>query len=254
MSLGRVERAERLGGYFEVQLRLARRIVELTGAPVGEAVRNHTNLHRRLGLGVPGLVAPGPAWTSYAATLETNPRLDDQVALTQAAFRAAPEETLPLPGQTGFGCFAHETPNAEGGVKIHFYNRDTDDAGGPLAGAKQGRRRAELAAMVRHIAEAHPEATHIKGGSWLYHLDAYRRLFPPSYVTNAAPHPGPHLTGTSVWGQLLDSREEIRPTVRDAVISGLADLDSEAPWRVFPYRPLVPSAPVAVFAAHYADA
>ena len=252
MTLGREDKAERLGPYFEVQLRLARRMAELTGAPLGEVVRNHTNLHRRLGLGVPAFVEPGPAWAAYAADLEASPSLANQVVLTQAAFRQAVEEVLPLTGQSGFGCFAHETPNAEGGVKIHFNNRDTDDEGGPLASAKQARRLAELAAMVRHIATTHPEATHIKGGSWLYHLEAYRRLFPPAYVATAALHPGPHLTGTSTWGQLIDSREAIRPAVRDAVVANLAALDPRAPWRVFPYQPLTPSAPVAVFVAHYA--
>jgi hypothetical protein len=253
MTPARAERAERLAPYFEIQLRLARRMAELTGERLGEVVRNHTNLHRRLGLGVPAFAAPGTAWAAYAADLEASSVLADQVALTQAAFRQATEETLPLPGQTGFGCFAHEAPNADGGIKIHFYNCDTDDEGGPLASAKQPRRRAELAAMVRHIVETHPEATHIKGGSWLYHLEAYRRLFPPAYVATSTPHPGPHLTGTSSWGQLIDSREAIRPALRDAVVANLAVLDPAAPWRVFPYQPLTPSASVEAFVAHFAD-
>lgn len=253
MTPGRDDQAERLGPYFEIQLRLARCMAELTGEPLGEVVRNHTNLHRRLGLGVPAFVEPGPTWAAFVADLEASPSLADQVALTQAAFRQAVEEVLPLTGQTGFGCFAHEAPNAEGGVKIHFNNRDTDDDGGPLARVKQPRRLTELAAMVRHITAIHPDATHIKGGSWLYHLEAYRRLFPPAYVATTAPHPGPHLTGTSTWGQLIDSQEAIRPAIRDAVVANLVTLDPKAPWRVFPYQPLTPSASVEAFVAHYAN-
>lgn len=137
-------------------------------------------------------------------------------------------------------------------MKIHFSNRDTDEAGGPLAAAKAGRRRAELAAMMLWIAERHPEATHICGRSWLYNLEAYRRLFPPAYVATRTLAPGPLLlTGTSSWGQMIDSREAIRTDARDALLANLADLDPEAPWTAFPMRVLAVQAPLETFVRFY---
>jgi hypothetical protein len=137
-------------------------------------------------------------------------------------------------------------------VKIHFSNRDTDEAGGPLASAKVGTRLAELAAMTRRIAEQHPDATHISGQSWLYNLEAYRRLFPPEYVETRAAAPAPvYLSGTSSWGQLIDSRETIRPEVRAALLSNLADLDPAAPWTAFPLRVLAVRAPLETFVRFY---
>ncbi|MBU1376996.1 MAG: hypothetical protein KKE02_19195 [Alphaproteobacteria bacterium] len=243
------DRAERLGPYFEVQLRLARRMTVLTGRPLGETAVRFTNFYRRLGFGVPD-GPPSIAWLAYARALEAAPDAAAQVALSQATCAANPPERPPIRGQTGFGCFACETPGEDGGVRLHFYNLDTDAQGGPLAAAKMGRRREELAALVRHLDTAHPEATCIRGKSWLYNLDAYRRLFPPDYGASRTIALGPlNLNGTSSWGQLIDSHERIRPQVRDTLISNLERLDPDAPWLAFPNRVLKTEAPLSSFRA-----
>jgi hypothetical protein len=246
-------RADRLGPYFEVQLRLARRMTELTGASLGETTLRFTNLHRRLGFGVnmPG-EPPAPGWAEYARALEAEPDPAAQLALSQAVCAANPPERLPLPGQTQFGCFACEAAGDDGAVRLHFNNADTDEAGGPLAGGKLERRRAEMAALVRHVRYAYPQATAIRGKSWLYNLEAYRRVFPADYGASRTVAPGPlRLNGTSSWGQLVDSRDRIRPDVRDAVLANLERLDPQAPWLVFPFRVLGTEAPIGSFAAEY---
>lgn len=249
MPLSRHARAERLGPYFGAQLRLAGRMAELTGGPLGEMTLCYTNLHRRLGFGVN---PPALGWSDYARALETAPDFAAQMDLTRVAFLAASDEQLPLPGQVQFGCFACEPPGADGAARVHFNNVDTDVDGGPLAAVKAERRRAELAAMVRHIREAHPAATCIRGRSWLYNLEAYRRLFPPQYAASRVVAPGPlRLSGTSSWGQLIDSREAIRPDLRDALEANLATLDPEAPWLAFPLRVLATEAPIEAFEAFY---
>ncbi|MFZ5718437.1 MAG: hypothetical protein ACOY5Y_03110 [Pseudomonadota bacterium] len=251
MSADRQARAERLGPYLEVQLRLARRMSELTGAPLGDAAFRFTNFHRRLGFGIPD-EAPSAEWNAYADGLDVRNDLADQVALTQAAFVAGRDEVLPLPGQMGFGCFAYDPPGPDGVVRIHFHNRDTDEVGGPLSAAKTSRRRAELAAMIRHILEEDPGARAIRGKSWLYNLEAYRRLFPPDYGASRAVAAGPlRLQGTSSWGQLIDSREAVRTEIRDALLASLGDLDPQAPWTAFPLRVLTTEASIESFAAFY---
>lgn len=252
MAEDRDARAERLAPYFEVQLRLAGRMAELTGVSLGEAAFHYTNLHRRFGLGFSGLSEPARPWLDYAARLDAARDLDGQVAVTRAMFRASSDEVWPRAGQEGFGCFALDAPSEDSVVHIHFYNQDTDAAGGPLAAAKVERRRAELAAMVRRIRETRPGATHIRGKSWLYNLEAYRRLFPPDYAASRTIAPAPlHLTGNSTWGQLIDSREDIRAEVRDALVANLADLDPQAPWTAFPFRVLAVRAPIESFVAFY---
>ena len=252
MSPERQARAERLGPYFEVQLRLARRMAELTGQPLGEMVLNHTNIHRRLGLGVWRDGPPADGWASYAAKLEALGDLAAQVASTIEAYRDAPPEVSPHPGQFGFGCFAHEPPAEDGVVRIHFNNLDTDSEGGPLARGKIGRRQDELTRLFAHVAETCPPDTPIRGGSWLYHVEAYRRLFPPAYVASRGPYTRPiRLRGTATWGQVIDSHERIRPEVCETVVANLADLDPAAPWRIFPFQMLAVEAPLSVFLAFY---
>ena len=251
MTPDRVALADRFAPYFEIQLLLARRMAELTGDPVGQMARTYTNLSHRLGQGAPLAGSPTAVWLAYEQALDAVPDLEDQVALTRQTFIEQPEETIPAPGQTLFGCFAHEAPDSEGRVKMHFHNLDTDDAGGPLAAGKAGRRRADLAAMVANIRQVHPHATAIQGGSWLYNLEAYRRLFPADYIASRFAPDTVRLTGTSTWGQLLDSRSEIRPDVRDALMANLNRLDPRAPWRAFPLRALRTSAPLTSFEVFY---
>ena len=247
----RIARSHRLAPYFEAQLRLAVRMAELTGRPVGEMAFEHTNLNRRFGLGFAGIVPPTPAWLAYAERVEAAPDLAAQVEVSRAMFAQSEDEVLPRPGQAGFGCFAYDPP-VEGVAHIHFYNLDTDAAGGPLASAKIDRRKADLGALTAHIRAHHPDTTTIRGGSWLYNIEAYRRLFPPDYTASRHIRPGPmHLTGTSSWGQLIDSREAIRPDVRDALMANLASLDPQAPWTAFPYRVLRVEAPIESFVRFY---
>lgn len=244
------DRAAHIGPYFEVQLRLARRMSELTGIPLSQSARDHTNLHRRFGLG-DDREPVAPLWAQYVERLDQLANLADQLSWTQEIYRRAPEEPV-LAGRTRFGCFACEAPSMEGMVRIHFSNRDTDEAGGPLAKAKVAARVAEITAMLRHIREVHPGATRIQGGSWLYHIEAYRRLFPADYVASRTPWTGRiTLTGTSSWGQLIDSRERIRPDIRDALVTNLVTLDPAAPWRAFPFQVLSVTAPMESFYFHF---
>jgi len=248
VSAERIARAEQLAPYFEAQLRFAQRMAELTGSSLGDMAFQHTNLNRRFGLGFAGIVPPSEAWLDYAARLEAEADLSGQLRLTVAMFEASPEELAPLPHQRGFGCFAYDPPKDDGVVRIHFFNFDTDNQGGPLASSKLGRRRAELAAMIADIRARHSDVRTIRGASWLYNLEAYRRIFPPDYGASRQLMGGPvHLTGTSSWGQLIDSRGAIRSAVRDALLANLAELDPREPWTAFPHRVLGVSAPIETF-------
>ena len=50
----------------------------------------------------------------------------------------------------------------------------------------------------------------VVGGSWLYHLEAYRRLFPPAYLATAKPGSGDHAYLT-LWGQFLYCNGQLKP-------------------------------------------
>jgi hypothetical protein len=232
---GRHQQAERLRGYFEVQLLFAETIALSTRSPLSDACLRFTNLHRRFGLGRIDGGAPSAEWARYAAGLERRTAGPDRLDWTLAFFAgAARDEGAAHP----FGCFSYELMDQEQVVRIHFGNRDSTDGVGPLARVKADRRRSELQEMFGHIRAHHPRARTVLGGSWLYNLDAYRRLFPPEYAASVFVPERVRLDGTSSWGQLLDFTGAVKPAVRQALIENIANLDIAAPWTAFPMRAL----------------
>jgi hypothetical protein len=245
----REREAERLAPYFAVQLDFARRLAAGQGIALGEAVSRYTNLRRRFGLPEEDPASAAP-WAAYLEGLDAaDPAA--QAAWTREAFLRSSEERLPAE-QTGFGCFSCEAPDAEGGVRLHFVNRELDGEVGPLDRRRMPARREELAALFAFVREAYPQAARVLGASWLYNLEAYRRLFPPAYGASRRPRPEPvNLTGTSSWGQLLDRRGGLKPDMAARFAENLAHLEVEAPWRVFPLPCLVTEAPIGLFHQHY---
>jgi hypothetical protein len=231
----RREEGERLREYFEVQLLFAERLAELTPLGIADACLAFTNLHRRFGLGDATKSAPNTEWMRFAAGLERCASTPDRLEWTMAFFIDAPPEPAPV---LVFGCFKYDPPNAEGIVRIHFNNRDSADGVGPLDHRKVDRRVAELREMFGHIRAHHPDARTVMGASWLYNLDAYRRLFPEEYVASRFEPDRLRLNGTSSWGQLLDFSGSVKPAVRQALLDNLRNLDIAAPWRAFPLRAL----------------
>ncbi len=236
--------------YFDLQLRFADRVAQASGRPFGELLGETTNLHRRFGFGRHDPAAPDPKWRDFVAGLSARPAPEDRLAWTLAAYDAAPPEPLP-PDQTAFGVFACERADEDGQIRIHFHNLgDAEGPEGPLAHSRAPARRAELTAMFAHIAATQPEARRLAGASWLYNLEAYRRLFPPAYADSRTPCPEPHrLSGSSTWGQAVDHRGEVRPGMRERLLEG--PLDPDAPWRAFPLQALMTKAPLAVFYDFY---
>ncbi|WP_315836586.1 hypothetical protein [Bradyrhizobium prioriisuperbiae] len=242
-------RAERLREFFSLQLRFAELLAQRMPMPLDEAVLTFTNLHRRFGLGDPDHLGVSPQWAPYVAGLEHFSDHNDRVAWTQEMFSRGPEETLPA-HRRFIGCFGVDPSDANGIVRIHFLNRDSDGLS-PLHRSKAERRQQELAEICALIRSEDPAAQAILGTSWLYHLEAYRRLFPPAYGASRTPAAKVRLSGQSSWGQFLTHTEAIKPTLRDAFLQTFATVDVAAPWRNFPLPALVATAPITTFFEFY---
>src|SRR3954466_2008599 len=97
--------AERLRGYFEVQLLFAEAIATRMSRTLSEACLEFTNLHRRLGLGRTEGGAPSAAWTPYSAGLDRCASQPDRLDWTLDFFvESAPPES----DKHRFGCFSYE--------------------------------------------------------------------------------------------------------------------------------------------------
>jgi hypothetical protein len=243
----RREQAERLRGYF-VQLLFAETIADRTSRTLSDSCLELTNLHRRFGLGRADGGSHSAEWTRYAAGLDRCASRPNRLEWTVAFFvDVAPKESA----THSFGCFSYELLSPDHVVRIHFSNRDSADGCGPLARAKADCRISELREMFQFIRAHHSSARTVRGGSWLYNLEAYRRLFPPEYAASTFEPERVRLDGTSSWGQSLDFRGFMKPSVRQALLDNIGNLDIAAPWKAFPLRALVAQGSIEHFYQFY---
>ncbi len=230
--------------YFDLQLRLAATMAERTGTPFREAMGLYTNLARRLGM----FDLADPEWSAWLDGLEV---ADDRLAFTLETFDQV-DPNLVGPRQTVFGCFGCDPPDEDGRLQIHFQNREFGREPGPLSSARIEVRMAELRAMFGFVRREYPAAREVKGGSWLYNLEAYRRLFPPEYGASRQPRPEPvRLGGTSTWGQMIDYRGLVRPDAKVRFLIELERINVERPWLIFPLRAQAARAPIQLFFDFY---
>ena len=158
------------------------------------------------------------------------------------------------PPHRRFGCFTLVPPDAGGVVRLHFANHEDRLHMSPLAPSRLGARRGELAALFRHVGVFHPEARLVRGASWLYNIAAYRSLFPGRYIASGRLVEPAGLSGSSSWGQFLDHRGALKDEAAADFRATFERLDPDAPWRLFPLRPLRNEARVQVFHDFYGGA
>jgi hypothetical protein len=219
-----------LEDYFDLQLKFAERYAFVAGMSFDLAIGQCTNLRRRLNLSGP---EGADRWEGLLARIKS---AGGDPAAARSACMALFESRPCIARPRSFGCFSHDGPDQAGVLRIHFMPpQDTKES--PLAAANAATRRDELRALFSQLRRTGGHVTSVRGVSWLYNLDAYKRLFPPAYRESVRlPWFAVHLTGSSTWGQVLNWRQEIKPGLRDTVLARLSALKKEAPWEIFPLR------------------
>lgn len=230
-----------LEDYFALQIAVAARYAAAAGLPLALGLARCTNLRRRFHLWGP---EGEPAWSDFLGQAG-RAASDHAAVLAMCSERYATRPGIEV--QRSFGCFSYDVPDAAGVLRMHFMPPDSQRTS-PLAADNVTERLQELRAMFSHVQRTERRAASVRGVSWLYHFDAYRRLFPAPYAASAKPASFPlHLNGSSTWGQVLSWRQEVKPVMRAALLAGLADMDIDAPWKVFPYQALVATHEVGAF-------
>ncbi|MFA7302848.1 MAG: hypothetical protein WC030_03830 [Candidatus Paceibacterota bacterium] len=236
--------------FFGLQYSAAQILSEKLQIPLEEALFKYTVFPRRFGLAASGgsVDTSNPRWQTYVQGLKEHP--DDPVEYTLAFYRESPSEA-PRSPEFVFGCFSFEPPLEDGVVKIHFNNTDTDEKG-PLSNEKIEKRKQELTEMFTHIKQTYPQAAIVRGASWLYEREEYRRLFPASYCDSRQPfEQGKRIQGMHYWGQFLDSKREVRPELAQQFLDNLKEVDTDHILDAFPALPNKVEAPMADFYAFY---
>jgi hypothetical protein len=230
-------------GFFDLQLRFAAKVAELSGLPLIETVGSHTNIYVRLGMG-PRLDNANPDWLAYVSTLATQ---NDPAAWTyEVQCRRANLPTVP-DVVASVGCFSY-APVGPSRVRLHF-RPGSQLSDSPLSLSNAHPRRGELAALLSQVA-ALGDAVQVVGASWLYNLMAYRRLFPEPYLVGLKPVEHPYQR-MPLWGQFLKRDRTLRSEPAKHFNSHIAKATSLAELSsCFPYRVLSTVAPVKLILAH----
>ena len=185
-------------GLFGLQLTFARKITQLTQRPYQETILNMTALYRIVGLDW-SLDPQNPVWQNYLKGLH---QIDiDANADWSYQFYLERADQIPSYDNQHWGCFGYEYWSERCLIHLHFWNLE-DSGYGPLSHQRKDARLADLRSMFTHIKRMHPDAIAVHGSSWLYNLEAYRRLFPMEFGLSVRID-APQLTTRSLWGQFL---------------------------------------------------
>lgn len=229
--------------FFDLQLRFARKASRLTGMPLEQALLACTNLSVRLACGR-DFDPLDPRWQGYLAAVRGS---EDLVESTYAVYLARSALPTSPPVTWTCGCFSYES-RGDGRVRIHFQNVDSSP---PLSLERFPARQAELVALFAHLQRNTGGDVEVTGTSWLYNLQAYRRLFPPACVATASAVPRAWQR-LPLWGQFLDHRGLVRPAQAALFLDRLADVASaDGLDGCFPLQALAVRAGAADFYRHY---
>jgi hypothetical protein len=230
--------------FFDLQLRFAQRVTALSGLALADALLQYTNLYARFGLGRD--FDPGhPVWRQYVAGLRDT---GDTQEWTYRFYLARPEAEPPGIVATR-GCFSYARLSGDR-IRLHFRSAESDGRSA-LGIDRRGHRTAELAALFEHLRRTADGPVRVIGASWLYNLDAYRRLFPVSYLATArvAARRFQHMP---LWGQFLDRYGALRESTTRPFLDRLdrqSNLDTLE--QCFPFQVLTLEAPAPDFYALY---
>lgn len=226
---------------LDLQVEFAQVVAERTGLPLARALLDYTNLYVRFGLGR-AFDAEHPLWREYADGLAS---VADARTWTHD-FHARRAASVEPPGLVAtFGCFSYADLDGER-IRLHFHDVETD-GGSPLAKDRQDARRAELAALFAHVRRTRSGPRRVIGRSWLYNLEAYRRLFPSPYLAGARPLPDA-FRYMPLWGQFLTRGGGLREAAAQELRARLARWSGGGDLAAcFPLQALAVEAPVAEF-------
>jgi hypothetical protein len=226
--------------FFDLQLHFARAVAALAGLPLARALLEYTNLYIRFGLGH-DFDPAHPVWREYLAGLENG----NEREWTYRLYSNRPEAMAPPGLVATVGCFSYSLLPGDR-IRLHFRNSETDGRS-PLGIERVDERRADLAALFGHVKRTAPRPGRVVGASWLYNLDAYRRLFPASYVATAQVLTD-RFQHMPLWGQFLDRRGEVRDDVTRQFLERLERQSSlHGLEHCFPFQVLRVEAPVTEF-------
>ena len=231
-----------------LQVRFAQKIAEVSNQTLADVLIDYTMLRTLFNLRVSHDI-PNPLWDAFITGLELSDNPEDWTYDFYLQRRTGNPDVSD--NRRFFGCFSYVYPwRGTKKLRLHFENRETSDHG-TLSKERMATRKSELSAMFRYIQANHPDVETVRGGSWLYNIPAYLRLFPPDYVKTAKPV-GYETTFWALWGQFVARHGSVR---QPAAAQFLACLKTQKTVKgclqCFPYQVLRPECSIETFYDFY---
>jgi hypothetical protein len=230
--------------FFDLQLRFAKRVAELSGVSLAEAVGSHTNIFVRLGMGQK-LDLRDSDWQDYLTEMATVQEKAEWTHAVHARRLHIPAGPTPT---NAVGCFSYALIGQER-ARLHFRAGDRASES-PLSTENLRLRQGELATLFSKLRASSSESTQIVGASWLYNLRSYRRLFPEPYLASlrSIAHPYQRMP---LWGQFLTRDRRVRPEARARFLEGITQASSLSELDLcFPFSVLTTTSPAKWFYDH----
>lgn len=231
--------------FIDLQVEFAKRLVEVTHSNWAEILAEHTLFRHLLNVSISREDHSDPLWQEFVNGFKAQSD-PNRWAYEFYQHHPAPEEET---AQPRFGCFTFVYPFRDTPVvRLHFENLTKQHA---LNKAALGVRQSELRDLFAYVRHHYPEAARVRGGSWLYNIEAYRRLFPAEYIKSAA-RVGYETGFFALWGQFLHADGTVRAALAAQFLSSLQQQTTlDGCMRCFLYEVLRPECPLEAFYAFY---
>ncbi|MEM7129442.1 MAG: hypothetical protein AAF702_24125 [Chloroflexota bacterium] len=231
--------------FIDVQVQFAERLSEVSGVRLGEMLAEHTLLRQLLDVSISRDDHSDPRWQKFVNGFSQSPVAADWAYEYYLKYPAP----VYIPEQPRFGCFTFSYPfRGTSAVRLHFKNQSNERL---LNADSSDSRREELKNLFVYLQQHYPAVERVRGGSWLYNIEPYRRLFPPEYI--ATVEPVGYETGFfALWGQFLHADGTVRMPAVNRFLACLAqETTVDGCISSFPYEVLRPECPIDIFYEYY---
>jgi hypothetical protein len=235
--------------FFALQLTFAGKLREKFRLSLSDAYYRYTTLTKSLN------ITGADDWQACMAALERAPDALDWIY--QCYLARHEDEPVLSPSDTEFhgrplfGCFYYIVRDTTI-IRPHLIKNDLPGMR-PLSRDRQAVRRAELGRMFAHIRQHDPAVRTVLGNSWMYNLEAYRRLYPPAYTASLPASDEDEFEYLALWGQCYDYDWQIKQPIAEELLRRVDALTDVSQLRLcFPYQILNPECPIEEFYNFYA--
>jgi hypothetical protein len=236
--------------YFDIQIAFAKHVSEVTELPFEEVLAIYTTISK-CGIDWQDLACDhgNPLWCEFVDGLRNCSEKSEFIH----DFYLRHMKSVGSDQHGYFGCFSYRFPShGKNKVAIHFHG---ERHGGPgvLSKANVGARKNELRQMFEDVRRRHPQAERVRGNSWMHNIEAYRRVFPPSYYAGAKTVPiVDELRFVAIWGQFVDVGWKVKESIAEEFLECLKKQTSfDSCLSCFRYGTVNPECAIEIFYDFY---